>query len=147
MITYQREYLSDDLIKESEALRLAHNAEVKAEREINPDWSRYKILEDHGSFVVYGARDDNMLVGYSCFVISPNFKNFNEIHAYQDSIYVKQSYRKKGVGMTLLRFTDRQLKKFGVKYISHMVLDIMDFSKVLKRMGYNSVGRIMMKEI
>ena len=147
MITYQREYLSEELISESDSLRLEHNQEVRAESELKPDWPRYKILEDHGGFVVYGVRDDNLLVGYACFVISKNFHSKEVTQAYQDSIYVKPTYRKKGVGITLLKYTENQLKKFGVTQIFHMVMDSMDFSKVLKRKGYKTMGRIMVKGV
>jgi len=147
VITYQREYLSDELIAESETLRRDHNQEVRAEKALKPDWERYKILEDHGSFVVYGVRDDSLLVGYACFIIHRNGHNTDSTAAYQDSIYVKPAYRKKGAGTGLLKYCHAMIKKFGVKEMSQMVLHTMDFSKVLSKMGYRPIGTIWTKEI
>jgi len=104
-------------------------------------------MDKNGLIGAYMVRDNGALVGYAMYTIMPDPHSVGQKIAYQDSLYVTPEYRKKGVGIKLIKYTEEKLKYFGVRNITQMVMDTVDFSKVLLRMGYKSTGHVYTKEI
>ena len=57
-------------IKELIKLHYDEIAVNKEDIPLDPDWDRYKLLDDKGLIMIITARDEGRLVGYSIFFIS-----------------------------------------------------------------------------
>ena len=147
----KEEKLTDSLITELEPILVAHYQELSNNIDIplNPDYDKYKKLYEAGCLVIVTARSGGLLVGYTCFLISPNMHYKTSLQAYQDAMFVRQDKRKTmlGAGIALLRESEKVLKARGVQLIQHHVKVYKDFSPMLERLGYSFVEKIYQKRL
>ena len=138
MIVFQREILFD-FIEDAEPLLEMHYQELAKHKEriaLAPVWERYAELEKRGVFVLFTARDDGKLIGYSAFFVQTHIHYADMLVASNDVLFLHPGYRKGGTGIKLIMFSERQLKEQGVNKITWHVKFSNDFRPILHRMGY-----------
>lgn len=101
----------DTLLLDGFKLFDQHCVEVEG-RMFEPDLPRYAYLESKGMMLTLGAYCDNQMVGYSTCLFYRH-GHHNTLMAVNDSLYVIPNFGK-GVGMLLIRQTEKHTKKFGV---------------------------------
>ena len=79
----------------------------------NLDWDSYLQLSLAGRCRVVTVRDEERLVGYSCFCISNNLNHKGVIEAANTGIFIDKEYRGK-ITLELIRKSDEYLKAIGV---------------------------------
>lgn len=105
----------------------------------------YENLNRSGFLKIYTVRDDGLLVGYCTFILQPHLQHKDHIQARQDVLFIKKEYRGKGV--KFLTWCEQQLKDIGVSFIFRSVTKIKDWSLILKRLNYEEVETIYMKDL
>lgn len=145
---YGIENLSEKVICELEQLIAEQQKELwnHLDEEINLDWDTYYHMEDIGVFYLFTVRDDDQLIGYCSFIISPDPHYGGRLAALQDSLFVTKEYRKKGVGEKLIDYCDLVLENdFDVKSVQHGINVKVDFSPLLQRKGYEFTEKVMIR--
>jgi GNAT superfamily N-acetyltransferase len=100
-----------------------------------PDWKMYKQLEDCGALTVLGSFDDGALAGILFLTVTP-VPHYSCLLASTESIFVLEPYRKRGVGLELLRLAEKTAKEKGAKgIITSAILDSR-YAKAMARLGY-----------
>jgi len=120
---------------------IAHYPDI----ELAPDFATYEALEMAGILRVYTARDhDGRLVGYSAHFVRPNLHYSKSKQASQDVLFLLPEYRRGGLGLRLIQYADAQLATEGVEVSMQHVKarPDLDFSPLLKRLGYEHVDNI-----
>ena len=101
---------------------------------LSPNWIMYEKLTQLGRFHAVTARkEDKTIVGY-CSTIIARHLHYDFTMGVNDIIYLEPEYR--GYGMKLIRFVDECLKRKGVKFVTIAIKPHLDFSPVVKRLGY-----------
>lgn len=138
MISIEREQLQD-FYAESLPLLQAHWAEVanyQAERPLEPDLGKYAELEKLARLFCIIARSNGKLVGYSVWITDTHLHYKSSVMAANDVIYVVPEYRQRGLGIRLIKESERLLFAAGVENILFHVKAKKDWSAILQRMGY-----------
>lgn len=125
---------------EALAMMRENNAEtgILTDDEFMPMLDRYIKIQQNGLLRVFVALRDNRLIGYAVFFIVPHMHSQKVIQAIQDVIYVRPEFR----GITAVRFMkymDSELAAIPVTMIYRNVNVNNDYSRTLKRMGYELV--------
>ena len=114
---------------------------------LNPLWNIYEKLEETGNLKIITARQDEKLVGYAAYVISPSLHYSSEIIADADVFWLDPNYRKGMAGMRLFKHAEKVLKSYGVTRILNKVKIHFDVGKVFERMGYDPIERVYSKSL
>jgi len=149
MITYNVETLTDNLIEEVTPILEAHRQELQSHpMKLNPQWDKYKLMEQLDSFMWLIARDESgAIVGYVAFIISPNLHYKDYIYAIEDVFYVVQDKRGTRIGINLVKKSEELLKERGVDIITHHAKLTNNFSPFLQRLGYNVTETMLAKRL
>ena len=149
MISYQQEVLYD-LIDEVEPLLELHYQELCLNKEfvkLDPRWDKYAALEIAGSFVIYTAREDGKLVGYSAFFISPHPHYAGLTVAVNDVLFVHPDQRG-SVGIRLIKFSEQELTlRLGHFKLTWRAKYTNNLAAILERLGYAREEVVMAKLI
>lgn len=148
-IKYQRE----DLYKikdEISNLIQDHWEEIALNKEkikLNPDWSAYSALYEAGKLGIYTARKNEKLIGYFVVIANSNPHYKDHLFAVNDIIYLAPEHRKGFVGVKLIKYAEKDLKKFGVSVFTINTKVHKPFDSVLERLGFNLIERVYSKYI
>lgn len=141
MITYARETLFD-VVHEVDALLKLHYEELTLNRDkiaLAPRWASYRALEAAGNFVLFTARDDGKLVGYSAFFIDRHMHYVGLTLATNDVLYLHPERRTGRTGFKLIRFCEDQLGQM-LADVDHKLIWHAKYSnylaRILEKMGY-----------
>lgn len=97
------------------ALLGLHHSEVEATgRSMNPDFDRYQMLEDSGSYILHGLYDGDVLVGYSGDFIVDSLHYKGERDGVNDLVYITKDYRGFGFGYMLRSAVCTYMTSVGV---------------------------------
>jgi GNAT superfamily N-acetyltransferase len=138
MVTYQVETY-DQVVPDIKELIKLHYDEVALHKEsipLDPDWARYKVLEDNGMLFIATARDQSQLVGYSVFFVTRHMHYNSTLMASNDILYLHPDYRQGMSGIKLIKFSESELKKRNITKVLWHIKFQKDFRKILYRMGY-----------
>ena len=95
MVKYQQEFLSQVELDIQYLIEL-HWSEIALNQDnikLNPDWSAYHSLEEHGKLKIFTARDGDRLVGYFVVIVGNNIHYKDHLFATNDIIYMHKDYR------------------------------------------------------
>lgn len=138
-IALQQETLYD-IVHQVDTLLKMHYEEVALNRHIiklDPMWHEYAALEKMGRLVVYTARDDGELVGYSAFFINRHMHYAGTTVAINDVLFLHPDQRKSTCGYRLIKFCDDMLKERGdINKIAWHVKLAKDWTNILHKLGY-----------
>lgn len=125
-------------LKSIETLSVLHYKEVAPYDDIplNVNWQELLNLEDMGYLKLYCiSTDDNKLVGYASFIVSPSIEYSSSLQASLNNIFIHPNYR--GRGGQFISYCDNQLENLGVQVVYHHVKAKNDYGSLLKRNGYD----------
>lgn len=148
MVTFQQESLYEIIDEVDELLQL-HYTELTHHKHVvklKPMWHRYGALEEMGLFVVYTARDDARLIGYSAFFVNQHLHYEDLTIGINDVLFLHPEWRKGLTGIRLLKFSELELKKLGVHKVTWHCKDN-GLDVILKRLGYKHEEVVMGKII
>jgi hypothetical protein len=138
MLSYQVETF-DQVVPDIHELIKLHYDEIALHKEaipLDPDWDRYKNLENLDMLFIATVRDEGKLVGYSVFFITRHMHYNSTLMASNDILYLHPDYRHGMSGIKLIKFSESQLKKLNVTKVLWHIKFQKDFRKILYRMGY-----------
>jgi len=127
------------VMEDIEYLLKLHYQELTLHKEhiaLDPDWERYADLERAGKLLIFTARDEERLVGYSVFFINNHIHYKNNLFAVNDVLFLHPEYRKNSCGPRLIKFCDEEVSKLGKVKITWHVKVSRDFRPILHRLGY-----------
>ena len=139
MITYQPETY-DSCIHVIKPMFFAHWKEIACNQDtviLEPDFDKYKNIEENGMLRIFSARDGGELVGYFISFVSPHLHYKSTIYAMNDIMYVIPSYRGSTVGYRLIKgaMTDLKVNCNADILVIHMKVKH-EFRKLLNRLGF-----------
>jgi GNAT superfamily N-acetyltransferase len=105
----------------------------------------YLRLEELNLLKVFSVREDSKLVGYCTFTLQPHMQHKHDIQARQDVLFIKPEYR--GHGVRFITYCEDELRKMGVSFIFRSVTRFKDWSLILKRLNYEEMETIYMKDL
>ena len=79
---------------------------------IKTDVDLYIKLNELKKMITLAAYDDDVLIGYANFLLSPNL-HYSKLTAVTESFFIKEDYRKTGAGMALLKEMEKLAKENG----------------------------------
>ena len=88
-------------------------------RNLDPHWERYEALEDAERLVIWVVECDGDVVGYSLSLLCDHMHNRQQLQLVNDSLFVQQSMRNRGVGNLLMRATEEAALEYGADMIWH----------------------------
>lgn len=96
-----------------------HRQEIAHYQDIplDVDLDGYAAAEQAGQLRCFTARLSGMLVGYAVFLVGPNLHYRASLQARQDVLFVLPEHRNQGVGLELIRWSERALKAEGVQVL------------------------------
>ena len=148
MVKYKQEFLSS-CQKDCQYLIELHWEEIALNKEkikLNPDWEKYKSLEELGALKIFTARDDvNKLVGYFVVIVGANLHYKDHIFAENDIIYLHKDYRKGFTGVKLIKFAEKCLKDDGVSVLKINTKVHQPFDKLVNYLGFGLIERVYTK--
>jgi GNAT superfamily N-acetyltransferase len=116
-----------------------HYEEIAVNKDViplDPDWDRYKQLDDKGLILTVTARDDGKLIGYAIFFVTTHLHYKSTYYANNDLLYLHPDYRKGLIGVRLITLSEKYLKEKGVTKIMWHIKFNKDFSRLLHHLGY-----------
>ena len=116
-----------------------HYEEIAVNKDViplDPDWDRYKALDDSGLIMTVTARDDGKIIGYAIFFVTSHLHYKSTIYANNDLLYLHPDYRKGMTGIRLITLSEGFLKQRGVAKIMWHIKFNKDFSRLLHHLGY-----------
>ena len=115
---------------------------------LDPDYDRYLSLEAKKQLKVFTLRtDDQELIGYAVFIITPMLHYKSTVCAANDLLYIDRKYRQGMTGVKFIKYCESKIKEYGADKITWHVKESNNFVPILKRMGYITediiVGKIL----
>lgn len=108
---------------------------------INPSMQMYRELEAIGMYRMFGAYQDETLVGFIGFLVSV-LPHYSVKVATCESCFVAKEYRSTGAGLKLLRHAKREAKKIGVTGMFASAIHGSLYERVLPSLGFRSVTNL-----
>ena len=148
MITLQQETLYD-VVDEVEPLLRLHYDELTLNKEhikLDPMWERYALLESSDSLVIYTARDNGQLVGYSAFFVTQHMHYAALTIVANDVLFLHPDHRTGRTGIRLIKFCESSLReRLGSFKLTWHAKYTNDLASILTRMGYAAEEVILSK--
>lgn len=141
MITFQEEYLVDCL-DEMKPLFETHWDEIALHKDkivLNPDYSKYLILDEAGMLHVLTARDEGKIIGYFISFIDHHVHYKDHVFAINDILFIHPDYRKGSVGYKLFKSAEASLKEIGVSVLMIHAKVQHDFKPLMDKLGFDRV--------
>lgn len=141
MITFQRELVYQVVHEVDELLKL-HYQELTLNKDriaLNPMWERYAALEQADAFVVFTARDNGVLIGYSAFFVNRHMHYGDLVICNNDVLFLHPDHRTGRTGIKLIRYCEEQAvsllkQNFSLTWHAKLGTPLAD---MLQRMGYS----------
>ena len=106
---------------------------------LNINWGAYQALQKNKQLVAYLCLDDaNTAVGYALFIITHHL-HYDLKYAANDVFYLRPECRKGLAGYDFLKMIEKELSRIGINVIIWSVKPNVDYSKLLKRLGYDEL--------
>lgn len=148
-VIYTVEPVTESLISEMLPILEEHRIELSRYKDmiLSPDIDTYLALQDMDKIQCYLARENGIIVGYSCYflLVNPHYSNF--IYAHQDVFYVVQDKRGSKIAHKLIKMSETELKEKNVSVIVHHAKLINRFGEFLISLGYNQAEIMYHKRI
>lgn len=84
---------------------------------LDPDWQRYRALEEAGIYHAWTARDGKALAGYVGWFVQPHLHYKSTLTAADDLYLLSAAYRRGTAGLRMLSSSIEALKKLGVQRV------------------------------
>ncbi len=150
MIKYEVEPITEKLFDEMWAVLETQRLELvnRKDMHLNPYIAKYLLMEkSKQAFIVVARDDNNTIVGYSAWFVSPNMHYMDFIDAHQDVFYVVDGKRGTRIAMKLLKKCEEELKLRNVDNILQHTKVSNNFGRFLEKMGYGVAEVIYSKRL
>lgn len=146
---YSEADITYELLEELEPLLKINAEETGIEGEFNINKLVYIRAASLDSYVGFTVRnDEGECVGYSGFAVSEHLYFPQYTLAQQDTLYLREDYRKGMTGVRLIKYSEKILRgKYRVNLILQHSTPKRDLSGLFKRLGYSESDRVFIKEI
>jgi len=136
-----------EFIDEFEKLFPEHYEELCVTKEFSyePDYEAYKRMAQAGMLRCITCRNDEQLIGYIIFIVTPHLHYKSCMTAIEDLYFVTKSFRKGRVGIMLFKYAEKVLKERGVKRIVMHTKVHLDNSKLFEYLGYKMTDKVFSK--
>ena len=131
-------------------LLAAHYDELATDKRVirlDPDWGKYEGMERNRSLLIFTARQDGRLVGYSVFFLVWGMHCKSNLFGQNDLIFLDRSARMGGTGVRLIRYSAEQIKEAGADKILWHAKPGTALHKILIKLGYIEQDIILGKAI
>jgi len=91
------------------------------------------------------CRNDEELIGYIIFTITPHLHYKSCITAYEDIYFIKKEYRKGRIGIKLFQYAEKVLKERGINRIVMHTKVHLDNSKLFEYLDYKFTDKLYQK--
>lgn len=149
-LSFQRELNLETFLEEAKSLYIEHAKEIGLpgfpDAVHNPWIDRYQQLVQGGYFYTVSMRFHGALIGYALFVVDYHTHFDDILIASSDSFYIKPEYRGKYF-KKFSKFIEDDLREVGINLLVMNINTSKDYSKVLKRYGYDPIGIQMGKKL
>lgn len=139
MITYQVETF-EQCIEDIKPLLKAHYREICSHPELlvlDPDYDRYRQIEDAGMLRIFTARMGAELIGYFISVVMPHIHYRQTVYAHNDILYLDPAHRGGRTGYKLFVEAIRDLKRGGADVVVIHMKTAHPFRPLLSRLGFS----------
>lgn len=134
-----------------------HGAEVIAEHDrelrrfpahvkLDVSWDRLQQVEDAGLVIAFGAFDGDSLVGYA-LSYAYRHMHYDVLLAANDALFVLPAYRAKGLGLRLVRETERIAASMGAREVTWQARRGSTLERLLRKMDYRDTSSVMVKGV
>lgn len=133
-----------EVLDEIKALSPEHYADAVKDNKyepINIDWDYFKALSNNGNCYAVTLRKNDILVGYSVYIISPDPLRKNKIEATNVCLFVKKAFRGNGTLRILVKAAD-YMSGFGAKKITYAIKSAA-LIRLLHKMNYKEEERLL----
>ena len=113
---------------------------------LDVDFNKYIQMDDLGVHFIILAYTDEELVGYDSMFISPT-PHTGEITALTDSMFIKRTYRKGGLGTTMIKMAEEEARSRGAKHIMVTFKNDSPHPEIVKDLGFFSYETIYAKSL
>lgn len=141
MYSYQFDVPVEQFEKDAKHLMYEHWQELGLNKDkiiLNPDFIKYKQLQEVGVLKNVVVYKNNQAIGYSVIFLEPNLHYSEHLMAKVDIIYVSKENRSGSVGARLLIATESIAKSCGASVIMHHAKPHADMIvKPLEKLGYS----------
>ena len=113
-----------------------HRSDIK----LAPDWERYQLLDEGGVLHIITARVEGVLVGYCVDLLGTHLHYKNNVFAINDIFFIDPEYRTGTLGVRMLKFAKKELKRQGVDTWMIHTKNHMSSAALLHRLGFETVA-------
>jgi hypothetical protein len=148
-IVFQVEPLAD-ILEELKPIVKIHWEETvlfKENIELLPDYDKYFELEKIGILRIATARNGGKLIGYFISLCQPHLHAMNATYAFNDLVYIDESYRGGDLSIGLFQFAEEDLKSLGVEILVVSMKVVKPFDSLCEALGYTLEERTYSKYI
>jgi GNAT superfamily N-acetyltransferase len=138
VISIQRERYSERICAELLPLVRANWAEspsCEPGLEVDPDFERYRKLDEADILLCFTAREGEELIGYVIYVVSTSRRHRTVLCGYGEAFYIKPDYR--GHGPQLLRAAHQALIARGVRRLGWLVDEESTLARLLLKCEFH----------
>lgn len=149
MIEFKKEFISE-VRDEIEPMLEQHYLEVAMYQDhikLNPDWQGYENMEDMDLMYIFTMRDDEKLVGYSVFFITPHLHYQDHEYAVNDIVYIDPEYRGTEHTPNFFMYCQDEMKDNGASVITYHMKVFKPFHTLMEILGYDHAEHLYMKYI
>lgn len=139
MITFQTEKLDevkDDIIEimQRHGEEFTYHKDKKGE--VAPNWELGILIDSMDRLCICTARDDNELIGYFVFYLTPLAHYRNVLAAFEDTFYLLPEYRSKGIGYRFIKYSVQKMKDSGATMLKVTNKSKSDYKAMWERLGF-----------
>ncbi len=106
---------------------------------LDVDVEKYSFLQEEGILLCYSLRDQGKLVGYAAFLKQYHLHYKSTLFAANDVLFIKEPYRKAGIGSSFLNFCEEDLKCLGCQVIALRIKKCLDWTPLAQHLGFESI--------
>lgn len=141
-LTFQSERWRD-LADELRPLLFSQWEELALDRDtipLDPDWDRYRDLDEKGALDFTTVRDAGRLVGWYVNVVAPHPHYKSTLFGFLDLYYVLPEYRKARVGLGLFAAMEKAMRNRGIKEVISITKSHLNVAPLFDRLGWRETG-------
>jgi hypothetical protein len=142
MITFHLESW-DQFYADGKDILQEHYAEFTPESNapLQPDVSKYRLLDMHGRLLILTARSDGAIVGHQIVVLMPHPHHAQVLCGMVDAHFLSKEHRKGMTGVKLIKETLSVLQRLGVEVVMYSTKN--KFQKIFERLGFTQTDVVM----
>lgn len=113
----------------------------------NPDYEKYKTLNDQGLIHFIAVRDCGVMIGYCLAFLLPNLHYSDHVYAINDVIYLDKAYRHSVISDHMISYAEDCYKNSGASVMTLHMKTSVPFDGLCRRHNLEHIENIYMKYI